>query len=60
MSVRINLDGNGVADSSTGIPFLDHMLDVSVCLQLFSFNSLNLIDDNPYVMSLSVKQSLFD
>lgn len=29
VSVRINLDGSGVADSSTGIPFLDHMLDVS-------------------------------
>ncbi|EOA17146.1 hypothetical protein CARUB_v10005413mg, partial [Capsella rubella] len=27
VSVKINLDGNGVADSSTGIPFLDHMLD---------------------------------
>ncbi|KAL6970421.1 imidazoleglycerol-phosphate dehydratase [Sarracenia purpurea var. burkii] len=27
VSVRINLDGSGVADSSTGIPFLDHMLD---------------------------------
>uniref|UniRef100_A0A7N0VER7 Imidazoleglycerol-phosphate dehydratase n=1 Tax=Kalanchoe fedtschenkoi TaxID=63787 RepID=A0A7N0VER7_KALFE len=27
VSVRINLDGTGVADSSTGIPFLDHMLD---------------------------------
>lgn len=26
--VNINLDGTGVADSSTGIPFLDHMLDV--------------------------------
>ncbi|CAL1376691.1 unnamed protein product [Linum trigynum] len=25
--VKINLDGTGVADSSTGIPFLDHMLD---------------------------------
>ncbi|CAI0420157.1 unnamed protein product [Linum tenue] len=24
---KINLDGTGVADSSTGIPFLDHMLD---------------------------------
>ena len=30
VSVKINLDGTGVADSSTGIPFLDHMLDVSV------------------------------
>jgi hypothetical protein len=31
--VKINLDGTGVADCSTGIPFLDHMLDVSiVCL----------------------------
>ncbi|XP_052207200.1 imidazoleglycerol-phosphate dehydratase 1, chloroplastic isoform X7 [Diospyros lotus] len=27
VSVRINLDGSGEADSSTGIPFLDHMLD---------------------------------
>ncbi|GLT78515.1 hypothetical protein SLA2020_500470 [Shorea laevis] len=25
--VKINLDGSGVADSNTGIPFLDHMLD---------------------------------
>lgn len=29
MEVRLNLDGTGIADSSTGIPFLDHMLDVS-------------------------------
>ena len=34
VSVKINLDGTGVADSSTGIPFLDHMLDVS-----FSFEN---------------------
>ncbi|KAF7837296.1 imidazoleglycerol-phosphate dehydratase [Senna tora] len=27
VSVKINLDGCGFADSSTGIPFLDHMLD---------------------------------
>lgn len=27
VSVKINLDGNGVADNSSGIPFLDHMLD---------------------------------
>ncbi|XP_027186107.1 imidazoleglycerol-phosphate dehydratase, chloroplastic isoform X2 [Cicer arietinum] len=27
--VNINLDGTGVADSSTGIPFLDHMLDAT-------------------------------
>lgn len=32
VAVKINLDGSGVADSSTGIPFLDHMLDVSVLL----------------------------
>ncbi|XP_021857710.1 imidazoleglycerol-phosphate dehydratase 1, chloroplastic isoform X2 [Spinacia oleracea] len=25
--VKINLDGKGVADSSTSVPFLDHMLD---------------------------------
>ena len=29
VAVKINLDGSGVADSSTGIPFLDHMLDVN-------------------------------
>jgi imidazoleglycerol-phosphate dehydratase len=33
VSVKINLDGSGVADSSTGIPFLDHMLHFST----FSF-----------------------
>ncbi|KAJ6771594.1 IMIDAZOLEGLYCEROL-PHOSPHATE DEHYDRATASE [Salix koriyanagi] len=27
VSVKINLDGTGIADSTTGIPFLDHMLD---------------------------------
>lgn len=27
--VKINLDGTGVAENSSGIPFLDHMLDVS-------------------------------
>ncbi|KAJ3693548.1 hypothetical protein LUZ60_009028 [Juncus effusus] len=25
--VKINLDGSGISESSTGIPFLDHMLD---------------------------------
>lgn len=35
VSVKINLDGTGVADSSTAIPFLDHMLDVSsICGRL--------------------------
>lgn len=32
VSVKINLDGTGVADSCTGISFLDHMLDASLCL----------------------------
>lgn len=27
VSVRINLDGDAVAENNTGIPFLDHMLD---------------------------------
>lgn len=29
VKVRINLDGTGICESNTGIPFLDHMLDVS-------------------------------
>ncbi|KAL5554393.1 hypothetical protein UlMin_041794 [Ulmus minor] len=29
VSVKIHFDGYGIADSSTGIPFLDHMLDVT-------------------------------
>lgn len=33
--VKINLDGTGVANSSTSIPFLDHMLDV--CFFVFSY-----------------------
>lgn len=33
--VKINVDGTGVADSSTSIPFLDHMLDVSDLTLLF-------------------------
>lgn len=32
--VNINLDGSGVANCNTGIPFLDHMLDVSSLLLL--------------------------
>lgn len=32
--VKVNVDGNGVAENSTGIPFLDHMLDVSVSFSL--------------------------
>lgn len=30
--VKINLDGTGVAENNTGIPFLDHMLDVSAAI----------------------------
>lgn len=37
--VKINVDGSGVADSSTCIPFLDHMLDVLyflfICNKIF-------------------------
>ena len=29
VSVTINLDGTGKCEAHTGIPFLDHMLDVS-------------------------------
>ena len=35
--VKIKLDGTGVAECSTEIPFLDHMLDVSIaCLYVIS------------------------
>lgn len=34
--VKINLDGTGVAENSTGIPFLDHMLDVSLFCCVFA------------------------
>jgi imidazoleglycerol-phosphate dehydratase len=34
--VKIDLDGTGVADCSTGIHFLDHMLDVSTVYTFFS------------------------
>lgn len=27
--VKINLDGDSISENNTGIPFLDHMLDVS-------------------------------
>ncbi|KAK3040582.1 hypothetical protein RJ639_029028, partial [Escallonia herrerae] len=36
VSVKIDLDGTGVADSSTGIPFLDHMLDQLASHGLFN------------------------
>jgi imidazoleglycerol phosphate dehydratase HisB len=29
VEINIDLDGNGICDCDTGIPFLDHMLDVS-------------------------------
>jgi imidazoleglycerol phosphate dehydratase HisB len=42
VSVKINLDGSAVAENNTGIPFLDHMLDVSY-FTFFFFISLFLI-----------------
>ena len=39
VSVRINLDGSGEADSSTGIPFLDHMLDVSLSFRYLQLSA---------------------
>lgn len=35
VEVSINLDGTGICDCDTGIPFLDHMLDVSEMYLLF-------------------------
>lgn len=35
--VKINVDGTGVAENKTGVPFLDHMLDVSVNFLYFCF-----------------------
>ena len=34
VSVTIDLDGTGVCVSQSGIPFLDHMLDVRGCVTL--------------------------
>ena len=34
VSVSINLDGTGKCEAHTGIPFLDHMLDVCPPLSL--------------------------
>lgn len=34
VDVSINLDGTGVCNANSQIPFLDHMLDVSQCLNL--------------------------
>ncbi|XP_058193198.1 imidazoleglycerol-phosphate dehydratase, chloroplastic [Rhododendron vialii] len=39
VAVRINLDGSGIADSSTGIPFLDHMLDQLASHGLFDVHA---------------------
>ncbi|KAF8388062.1 hypothetical protein HHK36_026728 [Tetracentron sinense] len=36
--VNLNLDGSGIADSNTGIPFLDHMLDQIASHGLFDVN----------------------
>ena len=38
--IKVNLDGNGVAENATGIPFLDHMLDVSLSF-FFMYYFLN-------------------
>lgn len=40
VSVKLHLDGTGIADSNTGIPFLDHMLDVSMSLLLLKKKKL--------------------
>ncbi|KAH7673698.1 Imidazoleglycerol-phosphate dehydratase protein [Dioscorea alata] len=36
--VKVNLDGTGVSECSTGIPFLDHMLDQLASHGLFDLN----------------------
>lgn len=41
--VKINLDGSGIADSNTSIPFLDHMLDVRCLPTSFFFFFFSLI-----------------
>ncbi|KAE9457403.1 hypothetical protein C3L33_10687, partial [Rhododendron williamsianum] len=38
VAVRINLDGSGIADSSIGIPFLDHMFDQLASHGLFDIH----------------------
>lgn len=41
MDVSINVDGDGVCNSNSQIPFLDHMLDVSCSLELLKLSSYN-------------------
>lgn len=43
VSVKVNLDGSGVAENNTGIPFLDHMLDVSDFGLKFWFNLIDFL-----------------
>lgn len=38
VEVSIDLDGTGICECDTGIPFLDHMLDVSI--KIFQEKSL--------------------
>ena len=52
MFVKVNLDGTGVSECSTGIPFLDHMLDVSV-------NGLVLLDCSCFFLSFYFQAFLF-
>lgn len=37
VEVELNLDGTGICDCDTGIPFLDHMLDVRLLCSIHRF-----------------------
>ena len=49
VSVRIDLDGTGVCVAASGIPFLDHLLDVS--RQRNTADMVSAVNSNPLMAS---------
>ncbi len=70
IDLKINLDGNGVSEISTGIPFLDHMLELFSRHGLFDLNIKaigdldvdyhHLVEDIGIALGKTVKSALGD
>jgi imidazoleglycerol-phosphate dehydratase len=70
ISVEINLDGQGACDVSTGVGFLDHMLDLFARFSSFNLrikakgdlhvDTHHLIEDTGICLGQSVKKALGD